>query len=121
MFEWLNTCFPDDTFTFIKVITTFFTSKTTGISGNGLCGSIITANTALAAGAYADFTLTNNLIRNTDTVLCTVSAGAAIPLDYSIRGFCSTQSIRFRIKNESAGSLSEAVQFTFFVLRAAVD
>ena len=100
---------------------TQLTSKTTAISGNGLCGSIITANTALAAGAYADFTLTNNLVRNTDTVVCTVSSGASIPLNYSLRGFCSTNLIRFRIKNESAGSLSEAVQFTFFVLRAAVN
>ena len=72
-------------------------SKSTAISGNGLCGFIITSNSTLSPDAHADFILTNELVLNTDVVVCAVSSVSVNPLNYSVVGFCFPKSILFRI------------------------
>ena len=94
------------------------TSKSTTVTLNKPCGQITMNNAALAAGAVVDFSLSNSLITATDTVV------------YSVFGFINyrveTRNIQagivsIRVTNTSVGSLSEAVQINFAVIKGATS
>jgi hypothetical protein len=95
------------------------TSKTTGVTLNALTGYIIMQAGALAAGATAEFTVTNSLINQRDTIHLNLAAGAASgsAYQYWISGV-ATGSFKITLLNRSAGSLSEGVIFNFAVVKA---
>ena len=95
------------------------TSKTTGVILNALTGYIIMQAGALAAGATAEFTVTNSLINQRDTIHLNLAAGAASgsAYQYWVSGV-ATGSFKITLLNRSAGSLSEGVIFNFAVVKA---
>ena len=96
------------------------TSKSTAVTLNKPTGQITMNNAALGAGASVSFTLNNSQIAASDIVLVTVCGGFSVSGNYSVRiGNTQTGAVSVFVKNESAGSLSEAVIINFAVLKGA--
>lgn len=55
---------------------TQLTNRTTGVTLHALSGAITTNNASLAAEASADFVVTNNLVKATDTVVPSIRSGS---------------------------------------------
>lgn len=95
---------------------TQLTSKGTSVTLNKPAGRIITASDALAAGATVSFIL-NNALLNVGDVIHIENGTSSI--NYSIRGNASNGTARIVIKNESAGSLSQAIDIYFIIIKGA--
>jgi hypothetical protein len=96
---------------------TQITSKSTAVTLNKTNGTITTSNAALGAGATATFTVTNSTMTATDVVL--VMARNA---NYSVRANDpAAGSFTITLKNESGGSLSDAVVINFAVIKAVTS
>lgn len=93
------------------------TSKATGVTLNKVVGKITMHNAALAAGAEVSFSLTNSTIVLGDAVYVHHSglgtAGAYFAQCTAVSGGGCT----ITVTNLSGGSLSEAIELTFFVLK----
>jgi hypothetical protein len=92
------------------------TSKTTDVTLNKPCGQVTMNNAALAAGATAVFGINNTTVALTDTAIVNHREAQA---NYSVRGRCAAGQIVVAIKNETAGSLSDAVVVNFSVIKGA--
>ncbi len=98
------------------------TSKSTTITLNKLTGLIATANSALAAGASATFTLNNNQIGANDGFYITPYYGYIDPYNYKIETISTFNGgARIKITNISTGSLNDIVQFKFQVLKGVIS
>lgn len=95
------------------------TSKTTGVTLNKPCGKIIMHNAALAAGATVSFTLTNSLVSATDVIALSFVAGTfAASGTYLVwPDIASAGAITINVKNNTTGSLSEAVGINFAIIK----
>ncbi len=94
------------------------TSKSTGVTLNKTCGQITMNNAALAAATTVAFTLTNSLIAATDVVLVNI-ASAATSGAYTVTVTAvAAGSCRIEVRNNSGGSLSEALVLNFAIFKA---
>lgn len=93
------------------------TSKSTAVTLNKPTGRIITDNQALAGGAMVQFILNNSLISADDNVVVTLNFNAnySVKVVWTIAGSCAIV-----LKNESVGSLSDAVQLNFAIIKGAI-
>jgi hypothetical protein len=57
---------------------TQITNRSTGVTINAICGTIQTDTTSLAAGASAEFTVTNNQVAIGDVVLVSQRSGSSL-------------------------------------------
>jgi hypothetical protein len=98
---------------------TQLTSKTTGVTLDKSNGKItMEAATAIGAGASAVFTLTNNFIGVTSTIIGNIATGGTANA-YTIDVLTvAVGSVGLRVTNITAGSLSEAVVVSFAIIRA---
>ena len=93
------------------------TNKTTGVTLNKPVGQITTAADALGAGASAAFTVTNSVMSGTDVVIVNSQN-----INYSVRiSDMAAGSFKITIKNESGGSLSQAVVIGFSIIKGAIS
>lgn len=90
------------------------TSKSTAVTLNKPCGQIVTHNAALGAGAVVGFAVNNSLVAATDVITVNHIGGGA-PVDYGIKIQPGTGAFTVYLKNESAGSLSDALTLNFYV------
>lgn len=99
---------------------TQLTSKTTPVTLDKPSGTIIMNASALAAGAYARFTLNNSIISVIDTVLLTIAGGFSGGGNYNcwVDGYATGQ-CGIVVKNISAGSLSEPLVLNFTLIKGA--
>ena len=97
---------------------TQLTSKSTAVTLNKPSGQITMNNAALASNTAAEFLLTNSLITANDNVCITFSGSQSN--NYSYKAKTVAGGVYIIIKNESAGSLSEAVQLNFTVIKGAI-
>lgn len=97
------------------------TNKGTSVTLNKAVGKITMNNAALAAGGRAGFQCNNSLVSVNDTVIASIDHGSATNAgyNYSVVASASAGAIVFVIKNESGGSLSEAVAINFAVIKGA--
>ncbi len=98
---------------------TQLTSKSTGVTLNRPSGQITMNGAALAAATAVSFTLTNSVIATTDVVYACIDSAAtagaySVTVDAVGAGSC-----QISVRNNTAGSLSEAIVLNFVVLRAA--
>ena len=101
---------------------TQITSKSTGVTLNKTNGQITMNNAALAAGATVTFSVTNTTVGLTDTVILSASANAVSGQNYRIELVHVTSGgFTVRVTNISAGSLSEAIQINFAVIKAVTS
>lgn len=100
---------------------TQLTSKSTAVALNKPTGRITMNNAALAAGASVDFLLYNSIIGTYDQLITNLVDGSVPdPRVYKIRASGVGSGYTWiRVTNESAGSLSEALQFTFSITKGA--
>lgn len=98
---------------------TQLTSKGTAVTLNKASGQITMHNAALAGGATVAFVFNNSFIASTDQVLVSFQGGSAGNITtYSCRaGLYSAGSCQIALKNETGGSLSEAVVLNFLVIK----
>jgi hypothetical protein len=97
------------------------TSKTTGVTTTGMTGQVITSNSALAGGAVAQFLMTNTNLAVGDILLVSQSSqyGAGTVGAYRIKSETYTGSAYIYITNETGGSLSEAVNIQFCIIKTS--
>jgi hypothetical protein len=99
------------------------TDKSTGVTLNKSAGRITMNNAALAGGAVATFTLTNNLISANDTIIVCVSnvtTGTTAAAYTTYVCSLTTGSAVIALRNLSATSYSEAVIINFAIIHGAV-
>lgn len=93
------------------------TSKTTGVTLNKTNGTITTTNAALGGGSTAKFTVTNSTVSITDVIVAVARNG-----NYSVRvSDLAAGSFALNLKNETGGSLSDAVIINFAVLNVSTS
>ena len=95
---------------------TQITSKATTVVLNKVCGAITTHNAALAAATIVSFTLTNSAIAATDVLVLNHISGGTINA-YHLNAQCAAGSATINIRNNTAGSLSEAIVIQFAVIK----
>lgn len=92
------------------------TNKSTGATLNKLCGEVTMNGAALAAATIVSFTLTNSQIAATDVlVLNHVTTGTRGA--YTLNAQCQNGSAVIYVRNNTAGSLSEAIVLRFAVIK----
>lgn len=97
------------------------TSKATAVTLNKACGRITMHAAALAAGASIVFLINNSLVTATDLATVNPFWGAVDPNNYRIETLSvNIGAIYVRVTNISAGSLSEALQMKFAVVKAVI-
>ena len=97
------------------------TNKSTGVTLNKISGQITMNNAALAATTQVSFVLTNSLIGATDVVVVSMSGGATDGAYLYFVDQISAGSCRIFVRNNSGGSLSEAIVFNFAVIKATAS
>lgn len=100
---------------------TQLTSKATGVTLNKACGWIVMHNAALAANTTVTFTLTNSAISaNTDVVVVNYRGATAGAYSICVSDVAAG-SCKISLRNESGGSLSEAVGVNFAVIKGVAS
>lgn len=95
---------------------TQLTSKGTSVTLNKPCGRIIMNNSSLAAGATAVFQVNNNLVTTTDNISVIAIDNASYEVTL---GWNTTGAFVIRVKNVTAGALSEPLNIQFLVCKGA--
>lgn len=96
---------------------TQLTSKATAVTLNNLTGDITLNAAALAAATVVTFVLTNSTIASTDQIICTHHATGTFGA-YGINGRATGAGAgSIAVRNNSAGSLSEAIVIKYKVIR----
>lgn len=96
-------------------------SKSTSVTLNKVTGNITLNNEALAAGAIASFTLTNSQIGANDIIFLQHQSGGTSFGAYTLNGRTAAGSAIISVRNNSAGSLAEAIVIKFIVVKAAIS
>lgn len=98
-------------------------SKSTAVTLNKLCGQITMNNAALGAGSRAGFQCVNSLVTAKDTIVASIdnTSPASAGYSYSVSASASMGAIVFVIKNDSTGSLSDAVRINFAIIKGATE
>jgi hypothetical protein len=94
------------------------TSKSTGVTLNKVCGQITMNAAALAAAAIVSFVLTDSAIAAGDVLILNHVSGGT-PGSYGLNARCAAGQATIDVRNNSAGSLSEAIVIGFSVIKAA--
>lgn len=96
------------------------TSKSTGCTINELSGEITMNGAALAAGTIVSFTFTNSTLTATDVlVLNHVTTGTRGA--YTLNAQCAAGSAVIYVRNNTAGSLSEAIVIRYATIKGSTN
>lgn len=93
------------------------TSKSTGVELNKVCGAITMNGAALAAATIVSFTLTNSAIAASDVLVLNHISGGTVG-SYTLNAQAAAGSATINVRNNTAGSLSEAIVIQFAVIKA---
>lgn len=98
------------------------TSKSTTVTLDKPCGQITCNNAALAAGTSVAFLVNNSFVAASDTIVVNLKSGAASNLSYivSVVGIVSG-GFYIAIRNQTAGSLSEALVLNFSIIKGVTS
>lgn len=92
------------------------TSKSTTVVLSKSCGAITMNNAALGAATIVSFTLTNTLIAATDVLVLNHISGGTVG-SYTLNAQCAAGSATINIRNNTAGSLGEAIVIQFALVK----
>jgi hypothetical protein len=95
-------------------------TKATAFTLSKMCGQITTAADALGAATIVSATWTNSLIAATDVVIINHKSGGTIGA-YTFNVACGSPTSTLYIRNNTAGSLSEALVLTFVVIKGVTS
>ncbi len=99
---------------------TQLTNKATGVTLHKLSGTITTHGAALAAAAIVSFTVTNNQMTATDVVAMQHTSGGTIGAYTVMPNTSAAGSFVVTLRNNTAGSLSQALVLRFVIIRGSV-
>lgn len=94
------------------------TSRTTGVTLNKTNGAITLFSTTTTAGTFSSFTVTNNTVDATDTVIVNFKSGATADRYGIAVTAVAAGSFRIQIHNIAAVSVAEAPVINFAVIKA---
>ena len=94
------------------------TNKSTGVTLNKLCGTITMNGAALAAATIVTFTVTNSTVAATDVVHAQHDSVGTTGAYTIMPNTMAAGSFKISVRNNSAGSLSEAIVIRFAVVKA---
>ena len=95
------------------------TSKATGVTLNKQSGTITMNGAALAAATIVNFVLTNSTVGANDLLLLQHQSAGTLGA-YTLNAACAAGSATIYVRNETAGSLSEAIVLRYAVIKGAV-
>lgn len=99
---------------------TQLTDKSTGVTINRPCGTIVTHDASLSAGAIISFTVTNSVVGANDVIYLQRKSGGTA-LSYSVLSdSIAAGSFVVALKNESVGALAEAISLNFVVIKSVI-
>lgn len=98
---------------------TQLTSKSTNVTLNKTCGQITMNSAALAAGGVVTFSVNNSLLSVNNTVLISGVWGVSPSYKIEMAGV-GPGVFMVRVTNNTANSLSEAVQLNFTIINGAI-
>jgi hypothetical protein len=93
--------------------------KTAGVTLNKQSGQITMANNNLGAATIVSFVLTNNTIGANDLLVLTHQSGGTLGA-YTLDAACAAGSATIYVRNNTAGTLGEALVVRFAVIKGAV-
>jgi len=96
---------------------TQITSKSTGVTLSKACGAITMNNAALGAATIVSFVLTNTLIAAGDVMILNHISGGTVG-SYTLNAQCAAGSATINVRNNTAGSLGEAIVIQFALVKA---
>jgi hypothetical protein len=96
------------------------TSKSTGVTLSKPTGQITMNGASLIGGTVVSFTLTNTFIAATDVLVLNHISGGTIGA-YTINAQCGAGSATINIRNNTGGSLSEALVLQFALIKGATN
>lgn len=94
--------------------------KATTLTLNKPCGQITMNNAALAAGAQVEFGFNNSTMAATDVLILSMPHNTHTR-NYSLGSYVGAAGGYISVKNETAGSLSEAVVINFAIIKGATS
>jgi hypothetical protein len=94
------------------------TNKSTGVTLNTATGQITMNNAALGAGTIVSFTLTDSAIAATDVLTLNHISGGTVG-SYTLNAQCAAGSATINVRNNTAGSLSEAIVLQFALVKGS--
>jgi len=94
-------------------------NKATGVTLNKQTGEITMQATALSAATIVSFVLTNSTIGANDLLVLQHQSGGTLGA-YTINAACAAGSATIYVRNNTAGSLSEALVLRYAVVKGAV-
>jgi hypothetical protein len=97
------------------------TSKSTGVTLNKLCGTITLNNAALAAATIVTFTVTNSTVAATDVIVVQHDSGGTTGAYTIASNTSASGSFKISVRNNTAGSLGEAIVIRFAVIKAVAN
>lgn len=97
---------------------TQLTSKSTGVTLSKVSGAITMSGVALAAATIVSFTLTNTLIAVGDVLALNHVSGGTVGA-YTLNAQCAAGSAQINVRNNTAGSLSDAIVIQFVLIKGA--
>lgn len=98
---------------------TQITSRTTGVTINKVCGTIITDVSSLAAGAEAEFTVTNSTVAIGDVVLVSIQVESATGTTLPFVSTTAAGSFKITLTNLHASTAdTSASTINFAVIKA---
>lgn len=95
------------------------TNKSTGVTLSKSCGAITMNNAALGAGTIVSFVLTNTLIAATDVLVLNHISGGTVG-SYTLNAQCAAGTATINVRNNTAGSLGEAIVIQFALVKAVI-
>ena len=93
------------------------TSKSTGVTLSKVCGEITMNGAALAATTIVSFVLTNTAIAATDVLVLNHISGGTVAGSYTLNAQAAAGSATINVRNNTAGSLSDAIVIQFVVVK----
>ena len=97
------------------------TSQSTGVTLSKLCGTITMYSAALAANTAVSFTVTNTLVASTDMVIVEHTSGGTIGAYNIIANTMGSGTFVITVRNLTSGSLTEAPEIRFLVIKATAS
>ncbi len=86
---------------------------------NNASGAITMNGAALATVSIFSFTLTNSEIEATDVLILNHKAGGTLGA-YTLSAACGAGSATITVRNNTGGSLSEAVEIAFALVKGVI-
>ncbi len=97
------------------------TNKGTGVTLNTTSGQITMNNAALADAAEVTFTVTNDKVAATDTIVVNHGSGGTAGAYWLCVSTVAAGSFKISVGNLSGGSLSEAIVLNYNVIKGAAS